>query len=203
MYFKQSDKLNLPNELFQKLKDDIFQHNICQTNFRKTVASGTGITRWIYQWFFKNGWFNVHRINPELESQILDYYQPIINELGTPKIRLKVSHDVRALIPHSDSAPAYPEGDHCSIVIVIKGNNEITSWYDRGSDCTTSLWNLLTMRKVESVTFKEGTAYLFNNSQVHGVSNFKPGTTRYLLSISWKEHNYDALLKAYEKYYNN
>ena len=194
-------KLDLPESLYQKIKDSIQTSSITQSAFYRSQNSSCGIvSRLIMRWFFKEGFFQVYKLDTEIEKEILEFYKPFTDVVGhPPKIRLKITHDVRRLMPHSDAADG---GDRSSVVTVIQGNNETTSWYNRGDKCHSTLWDLLTMYKVESTSFNQGRAYLFNNAQVHGVTNCKPNSTRYLLAVSWQNVNFKDLIKSYDRYTN-
>ena len=199
--YRRVVKLDLPEPLCQKIRDNIQHSNIKQSAFYRSQNSSHNIvSRLIMRWFFKEGYFQVYRLDETLEKEILEFYKPFTDSVGhAPKIRLKITHDVRQLMPHSDAADG---GDRSSIVTVIAGNGETTSWYNRGDDCHSSWWDLLTMRKVDSISFDTDCAYLFNNAQVHGVTKCKPNSTRYLLAVSWQNVDYTKLSKAYDHYSN-
>jgi len=193
--------LDLPDTLYQKIKDSIQSSNIIQSAFYRSQNSSRGIvSRLIMRWFFKEGFFQVYKLDPEIEKEILEFYKPFTDIVGhSPKVRLKITHDVRRLMPHSDAADG---GDRSSVVTVIQGNNETTTWYNRGDNCHSTLWDLLTMYQVDSISFNQRRAYLFNNAQVHGVTNCKPNNTRYLLAVSWQHVNYKDLIRAYDHFSN-
>lgn len=162
-------------------------------------ASGKNwFQRLVLGYFFCKGFFQCFRIDKNLEDRIYKHLQKFIDMVGQqPKIRFKVTHNVRKLMPHSDAADG---GDLASVVVLIKGNNEVTTWYDAGRECHSSFKELLALNPVEKTQFDSQVSYLFNNEQVHGVSNCRPNQSRYLLSISWQNVTYDQLVDAYKRY---
>ena len=188
--------LDLSPAVFEQLKRSVCDKKINGSWFKLDANFGKNwLEKKVFSWYFKQGWFHVHRCDTDLENQIYEHFKPLIDKVGVkPKIRIKVTHDVRKLIPHSDAADG---GDKSSVVMLIQGNNEQTDWYNAGKECKSTLRDLLKIKKVESTRFETGKCYLFNNEQVHAVSDCVPGTTRYLLAVSWQDVTFASLVGAY------
>jgi hypothetical protein len=197
--YQSTPKLDLPKSLFEEITSSIEQNKIIKGWCHETRDTGSGwFGRLLFKYCFKQGWFYVHRFDADLEKKIINHYQPFVDLIGTtPKIRLKITHDVRRLPPHSDYATG---GDRSSIVTLIKGNNETTNWYNSGKDFKATLWNWIQLKKIDFTKFVQGKSYFFNNERVHNVTDCVPGATRYLLVISWQNVPYDDLTRAYKTY---
>ena len=199
--FCRTPNLDLPDELFNEIKSSVEQNKIIRSWFHETRNTGEGwFNQLLFKYCFKQGWFYIHKLESELEQKVLDHYAPFCKLLGhTPKVRLKIAYDVRRLPPHSDASTG---GDTSSIVTLIKGNNEITSWYNAEKDFKSTAWNLLRLKKIASTCLESGSSHLFNNARVHSVTNCRPHNTRYLLAVSWQNVSYAELEKTYQSYAN-
>ena len=198
-YFHRAPAIDLPADIVTDLLKSIEQNNIEGSWFRMDRNCGKSwFKRMVLGYFFRKGFFQCFRIGTDLEYRIYKHLHKFIDTVGQqPKIRFKVTHNVRKLMPHSDAADG---GDYSSVVVLIKGNNEVTTWYNAGRECHSSFKELLSLTPVENAQFEPQVSYLFNNEQVHGVSNCQPEQTRYLLSISWQSVTYDQVVDAYKKY---
>lgn len=197
--YQLTPHLDLPESLFEEIKSSIEQNKITRSWFHETRHTGHGLfNQLVFRYCFKQGWFYVHKLEPELEKKVIDYYQPFCELVGTiPKVRLKIAYDVRRLPPHSDAATG---GDRSSIVTLIKGNNETTNWYNGGKSFKSTLWNLFRLKKIDHTQFVPGKSYFFNNERLHSVTDCTPGGTRYLLAVSWQNVAYNDLIRAYKLY---
>ena len=201
--YQPTPNLDLPNSLFEEIQSSIEQNKITKSWFRETRHTGKSwFDQLLFRYCFKQGWFYVHKLEPELEQKIIDYYQPFCELIGTtPKVRLKIAYDVRRLPPHSDAATG---GDRSSIVTLIKGNNETTNWYNGGKNFKSTLWNMLKIKKIDSTKFVPGKSYFFNNERLHSVTDCTSRGFRYLLAVSWQNVSYTELVKTYRFYdYSN
>jgi len=197
--YQLASVLNLPNDIIDDLEKSIDQNRIQSSWFRMDSTKGRAwIEKIILRWFFKQGWFQCYRVEPHIEERIYKHLHKFIDIVEKkPKIRIKITHNVRQLMPHSDAADG---GDQSSVVVLIRGNQETTNWYNAGRECQGTWSEILSLTKIESVQFQPGASYLFNNEQVHSVSDCKPETTRYLLSISWQEVSYNKLVQTLKDY---
>ena len=181
---RRGPDLDLPNQLLIQIQQAVHSGTIVPSFFHQ--SRNTGKTLWeriLFRYYFgQHGMFRVYRLEKDLEKSIQDHYKNFITRhTNTPKIRLKATHNVRSLIPHSDAADG---GDTVTLTIGVLTNNEITSWYNQGASFRFNFWSLLKLKKICSVNLQPGEAYIFNNSTVHGVNKCDPTKTRMVLTIS-------------------
>lgn len=191
--------LDLPNTLLQKVLDELDtgravmgNHNYKSTNdcitekILRLVSLGRGGGR-------------VYRLTDQLESEISHHYQYLIDHFSIPcKIRIKSFQNVNWVPIHADRSPTSPQGDTTTLTIGIRTNGEITNFYDwKGGDIyQSSLRNLLSCRRVDSIRIDPGQAYFFNNAQPHSVTGFT-GAPRFVLCLGWPGLDYNEIKHMY------
>lgn len=196
-------ELNLADQLHAEIVEHIRTQRVIPSLMH--LDSSTGRTWWeriLFQYYFgSKGKFQVYRLEDDLELRIRKHYKDFLSQFPVPaKIRLKSSQNIRGLQPHSDAG--YPGGDTASLTLPIVTNGETTSWYDAGPEFNLSWSSLRKLQRKTSLTLGDNHACLFNNYVVHDVTNCRPGTSRYVMTIGWRDVDFDQLVNTWIKWRN-
>lgn len=191
-------ELNLTDQLHAEIVEHICTQRVIPSLMH--LDSSTGRTVWeriLFQYYFGNkGKFQVYRLEDDLEVRIRKHYKKFLDQFAVPpKIRLKSSKYVRAFPPHSDAG--YPGGDTASLTVPIVTNGETTSWYDAGREFKLSWSSLRKLQRKTSLTLGDNHACLFNNYAVHDVTNCLPDTSRHVMTIGWRDVDFDQLVNTW------
>jgi hypothetical protein len=189
-------ELDLSPDILSEILTHIKTDRIIPSLFTQTSRSPRQLDKkLIYKWYLGSGIFQVYRLEKELEQSIKNYYRDFLTLIPVqPKIRLKASQHIRGLMPHSDAADG---GDTASLTVAILTNGETTNWFDAGPEFELSLRSLWSLKPTTSLTLDCGQACLFNNSDVHSVTQCDPNLKRFVLTIGWQNISYDQLLDAW------
>lgn len=191
-------ELNLPDHLHAEIVEHIRTQRVIPSFMH--LDSSTGRTIWeriLFQYYFgSKGKFQVYRLEDDIELRIRDYYKDFLSQFPvTAKIRLKSFQNIRRLHPHSDGSGS--GGDTASLTVPIITNGETTSWYNARPEFKLSWRSLQKLQRKTSLTLGNNRACLFNNKTVHDVTNCLPDTSRHVMTIGWRDVDFDQLVNTW------
>lgn len=196
--------LDLPDHLLNQVLSEI-DLEIAKTSGHDYRSTGDCLTEKILRCIAIGlGHTRAYRLSEQLETTLKHHYQQLVDKISHPcKVRVKSFHRVNWIPIHADRNRTSPQGDTASLSIGIKTNGEQTSFYDwSGSKMfEATVPNLMSCRKVDTITLSTGEAYLFDNSQPHSVTGFRFNQPRHLLVLSWPGLEFQELKQIYQETY--
>jgi hypothetical protein len=198
-YHCRAPEFDLDKNLHKQLISEIKSQTYVSSDIfhdRSNLKSDFLLINFLNKFLF-TGDIRSHRLSDSMESMVKKHFQEFIDFVNLPcKIRFKTIKNTKWIPPHSDNGARY-HGDLCSISIGVIVNNEKTNWYE-----SCNFGKIKFLSKKETTKLIPACAYLFDNNSMHSVTECVPQKSRWLLSLSWQDIEYNQLCKLYETWKN-